>query len=105
MESVTVSLRNGFALAVIVLNSTPNPGKFGAVAEGDLYQPESGAEPVKKGRTGTNPVGGWSIKLDRPSGTVLYGTKTERGVLDKSKISRGGSLFLSIFKLWYKRTR
>ena len=22
--------------------STPNPGKFGAVAEGDLYQPETG---------------------------------------------------------------
>ena len=30
--------------------------------------------------------------------------KSERGVLDKSKISRGGSLFLIIFKLWYKRT-
>jgi hypothetical protein len=31
-----------------------------------LYQPESGAEPVKKVgvlfRTGTNPVGVWSIK-------------------------------------------
>ena len=29
--------------------STPNPGKFGAVAEGDLYQPETRPEPVKKG--------------------------------------------------------
>ena len=30
--------------------------------------------------------------------------KTERDVLDKSKLSRGGSLFLIIFKLWYKMT-
>jgi hypothetical protein len=31
--------------------STPkaNQGKFGAVAEGDLYQPETRPEPVKKG--------------------------------------------------------
>jgi len=68
---------------------------------GYLYQPESGAEPVKKGgvlfRTGTNPVGGSSLDLGQ------YCTVQNRK-LDKSKISRGGSLFLIIFKLWYQMT-
>ena len=41
----------------------------------------------------------WKVE----SGTVLYGTN-QKGVLDKSKISRWGVLFLIILKLWYKRT-
>ena len=134
--------------------STPNPGKFGAVAEGDLYQPETRPEPVKKGGVFPNILGGFRVHTpelgtppcaSRAARTcavwcwLMYGSygqgegtnggrlrlfssaqapwrvllqaldrhqilesgiwdsivryKSERGVLDKSKISRGGSFF------------